>query len=137
MLLCLRNMHRRILILLAALLSIAGCATLLGIKPVDQAFAAYATKTYQAQPELYAVNARKNKVLYIAPETSPPEIYLYHRNTDTAERIRTANPLPGVDKITYDNGAFRVWYQGSGLAEVVVDRRSHSPKAPARVAESP
>lgn len=104
---------------LAAFLS--GCALLGYQKDPVTSFNEYATHEYAKPAAVYGMNERKNKILFVRPDSNPPELLLYETHTDTTKAIRSARKLPGVDEITYEGGAFKVWYQGSALVEVVVD----------------
>ena len=43
----------------------------------------------------------------------PFPLHLYNAGTGKSERITHAKVLPGVNRITYDEGYFRVWFNGS------------------------
>ena len=115
---------------------LSGCSLFINTKSVEQSLTKYMAKTHAVEPSAYAVNEKKNKVLYAVTSTTPAELYLYNPRIETAQRIRGAHALPGVDKITYAEGTFLVWYQGNALVEVIVERNTKRPVKVADVAKN-
>ena len=118
----------RLALLTTFILTTAGACALLGYHADPMVpFGEHTAREFKSEATVYGVNDKQNKILFVAPSSQPPELYLYEPHTDLSKRVRSATELPGVDKITYDNGAFRVWYEGSALVEIVVERQRKKP----------
>ena len=129
-------MRYHIAIVLGLTFLLGGCSMFINTKGVEKSLTKHMAKTHELEPTVFAVNEKKNKVLYAVTSTTPAELYLYNPRIETAQRINSAHALPGVDKITYSDGIFLVWYQGAALIEVVVERNAKRPVTPAGVAKS-
>lgn len=64
-------------------------------------------------PLLYCEDAALLTILYVKKGNEPFPIRLYRAKTGKSEPIIHAKVIPGVNRISFDNGQFRVWYNGS------------------------
>jgi hypothetical protein len=102
-------------------LALAGCSLLVGRAGDLDRFNKHVAQEYHAKPEIFALSNDQRTVLYALHEKERPQLYLYAFQTHTSQRVVSGRPLPGVDKITFSNGAFRVWHQGSPVVQIIAD----------------
>ena len=64
-------------------------------------------------PLLYAEDDACQNVLYIKSRERQFPLHLYNARSGKSEPIIHAKVLPGMNRITYDKGYFRVWFSGN------------------------
>ena len=62
---------------------------------------------------LYGEDDSLRHLLYVRGGEHPFPLHLYDSRTGKSEPIIHAKVLPGMNRITYDKGNFRVWFNGS------------------------
>lgn len=115
-------MFRTVLFASVACTLAVGCAALTYSGDPMVPFERHISHEYDRMPDIYAMNEEKTKILFVAPDTDPPELYLYEPHTNSAQRLRSASELAGVDQITYADGSFEVWYDGKALVRIITGR---------------
>jgi hypothetical protein len=65
------------------------------------------------QPLVYGEDDPPRNILYLKPGEGPWPLFLYNARKGTSEPVMHAKVIPGVNRITYDHGYFRVWFSGS------------------------
>jgi hypothetical protein len=72
-------------------------------------------------PLLYCEDGALRNILYVKKGDLPFPIHLYQAATGKSEPIIHAKVIPGVNRITFENGQFYVWFNGS--VELTIDAR--------------
>ncbi len=61
---------------------------------------------------VYCENDELDKILYVVEEGGRPNLHVYDAASKNAQPIHHAKMIPGVNRITYENEQFLVWYFG-------------------------
>jgi hypothetical protein len=64
-------------------------------------------------PLLYGEDEPCRNILYLKRGEGTFPLYLYNAGTGQSERVTHAKVLRGANRITYDGGYFRVWFNGA------------------------
>jgi hypothetical protein len=65
------------------------------------------------KPLLYCEDESLRRILFVKGGDVQFPLHLYDMRTGKSEPIIHAKVLPGMNRITYDEGSFRVWFNGS------------------------
>ncbi len=70
-------------------------------------------------PLLYCEDDARRTILYLKRTDEPFPIHLYRAATGKSEQITPARVIRGVNRITFEEGQFQVWFNGS--IELTID----------------